>query len=262
VRSTLVPRGSTHEHDNIPIATALRRAAVGALAVLGLLLALGAVVRIAVEGTAIGRAELDVNRWIAQRRTGVLDALATVGSSITDTFTVLGVLVGAVTMLAASGHLRHGLLVVVAICTEFTVFLVTSIVIGRDRPSVEPLGEVPSTASFPSGHIAAAIALYGALAVVAMSLTHSRAVGRAGFWATAVLAAFVGLSRLYEGVHHPIDLVGGILLGVAALASASVSVLGPHPTVAIRRSRYDHADEPANDRGRSSSRAPSGATAR
>jgi membrane-associated phospholipid phosphatase len=154
-----------------------------------------------------------------------------------------------VTMLAASGHGRHGLLLVVAVTTEFLVFLVTSALIGRERPDVEPLGEVPSTASFPSGHVAVAIALFGGLTLVATSLTRSRGIGGVGAGITAVIVVHVGASRVYEGVHHPIDVVGGVVLGLAALTSAAWSsrllprlVLAQAPTArGAVATEHDHA---------------------
>jgi undecaprenyl-diphosphatase len=211
-------------------AALLRRAALGVTGVLALLLASGLLVRLLVDDTWMGEWDHEATRWIAERRLGALDALATVGSSLTDTFTVLGVLAGAVTMLAASGHARHGLVLVVAVTTEFITFLVTSFAIGRDRPDVEALGEVPSTASFPSGHVAVAIALYGGLALVAASLTRQQRNARIGAALTAIIAVYVGMSRVYEGVHHPLDVVGGVVLGVAALSSAAwSSKLLPRP---------------------------------
>jgi undecaprenyl-diphosphatase len=194
-----------------------------------------------VVGTPIGDADLSVTSWFADHRASAMDAVATVGSALADTFTVLGVLIGAVTMLAAAGRFRHGLFLVVAVATEFSVFLATSYLIGRGRPNVEPLGEVPSTGSYPSGHVAVAIALYGGLAIVAASITGRPGIGRIGGSITTALALFVGAARLYEGVHHPIDVLGGGLLGVTALLSAAwafrlepVQVTdpesaGPHP---------------------------------
>lgn len=198
----------------------LRRSCVGALAVLVVMLASGFLVLFAVD-TPIGDADLSVTSWLADHRTGAMDAVATIGSSLADTFTVVGVLIGAVTMLAAAGWLRHAVFLLVAVATEFAVFLATSYLIGRDRPDVNPLGEVPSTGSYPSGHVAITIVIYGGLTVVAASTSGRPGVLRIGGWISGVLALFVGISRLYEGVHHPIDVLGGALLGVTALLAAA-----------------------------------------
>jgi undecaprenyl-diphosphatase len=82
--------------------------------------------------------------------------------------------------------------------------------IGRERPSVrypepEPLVHVPTTGSFPSGHAATSFACAALLA-----------------WLTPlpkvplfVLAALIAFSRVYVGVHYPLDVIGGAVLGLA-----------------------------------------------
>jgi undecaprenyl-diphosphatase len=60
--------------------------------------------------------------------------------------------------------------------------------------------------SFPSGHTTGAAAFYSAL---------GRTIGRK--WISAVCAAIillVGISRMYLGVHWPIDVFGGLALGI------------------------------------------------
>jgi undecaprenyl-diphosphatase len=48
-----------------------------------------------------------------------------------------------------------------------------------------------------------------------------------------VLAALVCLSRVYVGVHYPLDVLGGAVVGIAAAAL----VLGAHRWAARRFSR-------------------------
>jgi undecaprenyl-diphosphatase len=86
----------------------------------------------------------------------------------------------------------------------------------RTRPSVaEPalnaIGVVPESASFPSGHAATAFA-----AAIAVGLIHPRL-----RWPLLALAALVGLSRVYLGMHYATDVAVGSVLGVA-LGLASV----------------------------------------
>ena len=71
------------------------------------------------------------------------------------------------------------------------------------HPGVRVAGTVPETSSFPSGHAATAVA--GALG---LSLAWPRR--RALFWA---LGALIAVSRVYLGVHYPLDVVAGAAAG-------------------------------------------------
>jgi undecaprenyl-diphosphatase len=79
-----------------------------------------------------------------------------------------------------------------------------------ERPNVryaepKPLVPAPHDAAFPSGHAATSFAAATILTVAAPRL--------GPLW--LVLALAVGFSRVYVGVHYPLDIVGGAVLGVA-----------------------------------------------
>jgi undecaprenyl-diphosphatase len=92
--------------------------------------------------------------------------------------------------------------------------------VDRDRPDVAHLDGAPPTSSFPSGHTAASVALYGSLAVIAVGLG-ARAWVR---WILLVLAvvmpATVAMSRLYRGMHFPTDVIAGALFALTWLMVA------------------------------------------
>lgn len=85
--------------------------------------------------------------------------------------------------------------------------------ITRERPSLLPFSH-PQEAwkynSFPSGHTTSAFAIAATLFLLTRATKHA-------WWgpASLVLAAFVGLSRIYRGVHWPSDVIGGVFCGVA-----------------------------------------------
>ena len=68
--------------------------------------------------------------------------------------------------------------------------------------------------------MAAAIALYGAVAVIVRSLSLSSRLNRWIIVGPTVIVIGVGLPRVYRGLHHPSDIVAGAVLGLVALATA------------------------------------------
>ena len=79
------------------------------------------------------------------------------------------------------------------------------------------LEHLPVNASYPSGHTAASLAVYGGL-ILLLTSRFTNGLFRGLAWATAAaIVAFVAASRMYRGMHHPLDVGGGILVGIAAL---------------------------------------------
>ena len=175
-----------------------------------------------IVGSTLGDLDVASTRWLARNRVAPLDTATAVLSNLGDTFTVIGVTLGAGTVLLAARLWRQVTVLAVGLPLELAVFLSTTYAVGRRRPVIDPLDAVPATASFPSGHMAASIVLYGGLAVIACSLGIAAAARRAIWTVAVVLAIGVGFSRVYRGLHHPIDVLAGGVLGVACLVIAVV----------------------------------------
>ena len=91
----------------------------------------------------------------------------------------------------------------------------------RDRPPTiildpKPLMEVPTTSSFPSGHTSTSFACAYVISRLAPRLTIP----------VFVLAALIGFSRVYVGVHYPLDIVGGAALGIGVATALRLLVTG------------------------------------
>jgi len=165
-----------------------------------------------------------VNEWFVTQRTTALNSVTLVGSSIAMTASVIAVTVVSSIVLAIRRWWADMTFLITAVALEASVFLVTTLVIARPRPTVPRLDVSPPTSSFPSGHTAAAIALYVGLAII-VGRHVQNVVVRSLVWALAILVpCFVGVSRLYRGMHHPTDVLGSIPLGVAALLVASLAI--------------------------------------
>ena len=91
----------------------------------------------------------------------------------------------------------------------------------RDRnfTILEQAREAASGYSFPSGHTTSAVGTFGSIAV-----TEKRRWLKIG---AVILAALVGLSRMYIGVHTPADVLVGALTSVVLIVLLEKAVLSP-----------------------------------
>lgn len=187
--------------------------------VLGLVYGTGLLVTTVLPGT-VDRA---VVQWFAAHRGDTWTALAEAASwlgSVTGV-AITGV-VAAVLALAATRRWRPVLFLFAVMAGEVTLYLVASRTVDRRRPEVptvvghgaSSLGEgLPNLTSFPSGHVAAAAALYGGIAVLVLGT--ARGSWRWGVLGLAVvIPLLVAVARLYLGLHYPTDYLGSLLVAV------------------------------------------------
>jgi len=178
---------------------------------------------------SVGEADNDIERSLAGHRSTSLTAVAQGISLLGETATQL-VLVP-VLLLVAWWWLRRAKPVVflaVAAVGEVAGYLLTVSVVSRPRPPVPLLDPgLEPLHSYPSGHVAAAMATYGGLAVLCWTFGPNP-------WrrlsAGLVLAPpLVALARLYLGVHHPTDVLVSLVFMLAWLAVTASVLLGSSP---------------------------------
>lgn len=126
----------------------------------------------------------------------------------------------ALTLFAAAGALlwsgrRHAACWLVA-TAAFGTLLNTALkqVFAAPRPDLLPHLDIVHSYSFPSGHAAGNMILFGALGLV---------IGRrVAFIPAALMIALVGISRIWLGVHWPSDVLAGWIEGIGWLALCRV----------------------------------------
>lgn len=188
------------------------------LAAASILLALFVVhVLVANGGLGLEGTDESFNDTLAQHRTGTLTTFAEVGSVVGGA-PLLPILVGIVALVCA--YFRQWLIAgfaVFVLAVESATYRVTSIAVPRERPSVHRLEHLEVDASYPSGHTAASVAVYAGL-VLLLTTRFTSSLKKALAWTAAILVvSFVALSRMYEGMHHPLDVAGGVLIGIGAI---------------------------------------------
>ena len=154
---------------------------------------------------------------IVAERTPFLTDASEVGSAVGGA-PVLPILVGLVALVcAAMRKWRIAAFAVFVLVVESATYRVTSLLIPRDRPSVQRLEDLPVDASYPSGHTAASIAVYAGLVLLLTSTIRDRGLRLAAWSAAVLLPIVVAISRMYRGMHHPLDVAGGVLVGIGAV---------------------------------------------
>ena len=219
--------------------------AVGAVAyvvLLAVLVALGRLLTGVLLDGPLGAWDRGAVDWLVERRAGWLDAVSTVGSSLADTITIVGVASVVASVLLVRRWAQGAVLLATALFTEVAVFLSLTLLVPRDRPAVPKLDHVPPTSSFPSGHVAASIALFVCLGLICRARIRSPLLCRLTWTLALVVPVVVAWARMYRGMHHPTDVLAGGLLGVGCVVAA---VLATRVALLLARQRHDAAGEHA-----------------
>jgi membrane-associated phospholipid phosphatase len=156
---------------------------------------------------------LSVIVWMQSMRSPIVDAIFWIGSFLGEEeffFLLFATLFWAIDMRVG---LRIGIIFLISVYLNS----LAKVLIAHPRPyDLDPsvgLGVRPGLGyGIPSGHAQSAVVIWGGLA--AWRRTTAAWIG------AIVLAALIGISRVYRGVHFPTDVLGGWLLGAVILFAA------------------------------------------
>jgi undecaprenyl-diphosphatase len=143
-----------------------------------------------------------LERWQVAHRAGFLDPIFE-GLSYIGSYGAIWLAIAA----AAALVLRRPQIFVWTLVADALGQLVSTLLkdaIPRARPHDHPLVSRPHTHSFPSGH---ATSSFACATVLALMLPRLRV-------PLFLLAAAISWSRVYVGVHWPLDVLAGAALGV------------------------------------------------
>jgi len=143
-------------------------------------------------------------------------ALTNIMIFITDTGSVAAIVIIILVLLAFPfTRINYGLPIAINAIFSSISNNILKILIARDRPYILRLTEETGY-GFPSGHAANNAALYAMIIFIVLRKTDSKKIQIPvvlyGF--TAVF--FIGISRIYLGVHNAADILAGWITGVAA----------------------------------------------
>jgi membrane-associated phospholipid phosphatase len=152
-----------------------------------------------------------------RRATGLTDVVGYPARGVMQLGTLGAVVALGLVMAWLTGKRLPPVAVIVAALVALGIANRMKLVVERDRPAGVRIREVQDSFGYPSSHAAVAVAA----AVVLTAL-----VPRRWRWVPGALALVVALARMHVGVHFPLDLVGGALVG-GAVGLLTLAVLDP-----------------------------------
>lgn len=184
----------------------------GAIVAAGLVIAIGAVVRLA---PGINRAEQPVTACFNNARTGVFGGFTTaVYHGLEPVFAVLITAAVAAIVWIVTRRLRTAVTFAAVVAATWLPVAIFKVLFVRARPNAlllpHPVSPAPIDASYPSGHVAFATAIAMTFVLIARSVVTRMIAVAAG----AIAVVVVTLSVLVDGVHFPTDVVASIVWGI------------------------------------------------
>jgi membrane-associated phospholipid phosphatase len=193
----------------------------GVLACVGVI-AFVALAEAFVRGGQVVGFDDNVSRWVAGGISPVVEWAARlvtwVGGAV-GTAVVTGV---AVVLLWRERRRNDALFVGASVIAITVTVAILKAVYERARPDTGSGIALPHSYSFPSGHAATAVVLYGALGILLAERARTRLRAAAWLTAAALLALAIGCSRILLNVHFVSDVLAGFALGLAFLCCASI----------------------------------------
>ena len=164
-------------------------------------------------------ADLAVQQWFLGLRSEILNPLVTLLTHTTDTITIV-ILCALLIFSPVPGRLKVGVPVTLTALGDMAVYKAMKHIFLRQRPDVMYHLVEQGGYSFPSGHSATSVAVYGLLFYLIRRHCPNPLAKNILSGLCLFLALTVGPSRLYVGVHWFTDVLAGWCIGGMAVLTA------------------------------------------
>ena len=175
-----------------------------------------------VRGGQVVAIDDDVSRWVADNVPGSVEwgaRLFTWLGGVVGTVVVTG---AAVIVLWRASRRKDAMFVALAVLGITALVAALKLIYERARPDLGSPIPLPGSYSFPSGHAATAVALYGALGLLAVERARSPLRAAAWLAAAGFIAFAIGASRVLLNVHFVSDVAAGFAVGLAFLCCCAI----------------------------------------
>ena len=198
-----------------------------AIAVLTAMTVIGLVLTHVLDHSALIRADRRISDGLFHHRSPGWNSVTWWTTQLGEALTVIVLAaVVAVGLRLRTHRWLPSMFIATALAGESSIYVVITFLVHRHRPLIKHLDAAPPTSSFPSGHTAAALCLYGSLAILAWRLGGRRPLQIALTVAAVLFPIAVAVARVYRGMHFPTDVLSGAVLGALWLSAVTV-ILGP-----------------------------------
>lgn len=102
--------------------------------------------------------------------------------------------------------------IILNLALVFILSRILKLIVARPRPQVLKL-VLENGYSFPSGHSMVSIGFYGFLIYLIYKNIKNKKIKYPLIIFLSVLILFIGVSRIYLGVHYATDVIGGFIIG-------------------------------------------------
>ena len=185
-------------------------------AVLGVTIGAGELLGLAERPDGSTGFDRSITSWSVDHRASWLTTVARALSTIGSQKVLLPlVAVVAIVLIVRGARTPAGLLIVIW-AGAIELYSLAKSVVDRPRPPMHLWLTSASSSAFPSGHATQSLSTFAALALVSAAVVP--VARRPGLVLAAVVAAGVGWSRVYLGVHWTTDVLAGWLAAACWVA--------------------------------------------